>query len=625
MMLVLVGLVLATAVASAGAIFQELDAQLVHSKQLELAREVDVQAVHFHDRVDELVRDVRVLAGTPPIQGLIRATRAGGIDPRDGSSADMWRARLEVIFGEMLASKPDYLQARYIGVEDGGRELVRVHRDASGAVIAVPLASLQQKGAESYFVEAIQRPRGEVHLSPINLNREHGEIESPPTPVLRAALPIYGPDGRPFGVVVINHAVQNVLNALGSVSNPAHTYYVTNAKGAYLSHPDAARAFEFESGSGARVADDFPVVAPLFDGTSEKVAVVAKGGVLAARHIGFGPDALDRNLVVVALTRLDDVTAISRSVLKRAIVVVAVFVAAALLIGVWLASSATAPIVSLARSVAEHDVEARQFEPPTGLSSEAADLADALVAAFARIDRHTRELEVMNKELAQFAYVASHDLQEPVRTIRSLVALLVDHHGEGFDEDAKEALGFLAESSQRAEALIHGLLEYSRLGHDAEPTSVDLGTMLQEVQRDLETRIRETGARIHVGPLPALTVYATELRILFLNLLSNALKFRRPDAPPEVEIRAERRGATWQFSVEDNGIGIETAHRERVFLIFQRLHHRGVYEGTGIGLAHCSKIVSLHHGRIWIEDAAGPGARVCFTLRDLIPKEDARS
>ncbi len=615
MMLVLVVLVVTTAVASAGAIVQELDEQLVRSKRTELRREVDVQAVRFQDRVDELVRDVRVLAGTPPIQGIIRATEAGGIDPKDGSSIEQWRRRLEVIFAEILGSKPTYLQARYIGIADGGRELIRVERSLGSDVSVVDIDDLQQKGDEPYFRATIARGAGKVYLSQMNLNRENGAIEEPRTPVLRAALPIFGSDGEPFGIVIINHALAPSLEAMVTVTNSAHRYFVVNAEGAYLAHPDPARAFEFEDGASTRVTDDFPEVAPLIAGEVDDVNLLLEAGVLSARRLHFGPRDQQQHLVLIATTRFDDVTAISRSVLERAIVVVTVFVAFALVIGVWLANSATAPIVSLARTVREH--AAGGFEPPAGLSSEAAELADALADAFERIDRHTRDLEAMNKELGQFAYIASHDLQEPVRTISSLVGLLAEQHGAGLDDEAKTALGYLSESSARATALIHGLLEYSRLGREAVPTSVDLERTLYDVQRDLDTRIRETHAKIHVGHLPTMTVYETEVRMLFQNLLTNAIKFQRPNQTPEIHVSATSRDGTYEFAVEDNGIGIAPEHRERVFLIYQRLHNRGVYEGTGIGLAHCSKIVALHRGRIWVEESAAGGARFCFTLRDL--------
>lgn len=619
MMLAFSLLVVITAIASASAIFVELDAQLVATKELQLSSETRVRAVRFADAIDELVRDVRLLAGTPPIQGVVRTVAEGGVDPADGSTAEQWKQRLATIFRQLLRSKPNYLQARYIGVADGGREMVRVERAVgSTKITAVWGDALQRKGDSSYFRATITREPGGLYVSPIDLNREHGEIQVPHTPVVRASVPVFDGAGAPFGIVVVNFAIGPTLDALTESTNPDDRLFVTNGAGAYLAHPDPQREFEFEVGKATAAAADFPILRRVLEAGEDVVVEVHEDDVVAVRRVRYGPAGSQHTFAVIAETTLAEATAVSRAVLSRTLLVMAVFVVLALVAGLALARSVARPITSLASAVGSIEDDARRFDPPPGLSAEASELADALSSAFAKIDRHTSELEEKNRELAQFAYIASHDLQEPVRTISSLVSLLVDHHRDQLDGDAKTSLEFLRESTERMQALIHGLLEYSRLGHDAKPEPTDLTVLLQEVQQDLAAQIRATEATIEVDPLPTLRVLPVEVRVLFQHLMSNALKFRRTDLRPHVSVRAENAGTEWRFCVEDNGIGIEEAHRDRVFLIFQRLHNRGVYEGTGIGLAHCSKIVSLHYGRIWVEDAtSGDGARFCFTLREL--------
>lgn len=625
MTVVLCALVLLTAIVSAGLILRELDRQLVQSKNDELERETEVQATQFTSLVAELTRDVRVLAGTPPIQGIIRATENGGWDRRDGSALHVWKARLATIFAETLRNKPDYLQVRYIGVDDDGRELVRAERVLSGDVHVVAEDQMQQKADRDYYRQTLARGPGTLYLSPIELNREYGVIQEPRTPVLRAATPVFSEDGAPFGVVVINLAMAPSFDALTRVANPRHRYYLTNGEGAYLVHPDPARRFEFETGTSTPASSQFSVLGRALEEHLSWIFEIRNDAgqphVVGVRVVPYGPADLDRKVGMVVTASFDDITAISRRVLQKALLAMAVMVLVAAAIGIWLARSAARPIEALAESVRVLAIGASRLDLPEGLYAEAKALAGAFDRTLRRVRRHTEALEAKNRELQQFAYIASHDLQEPVRTISSYVQLVNDEYGDSLDPMARQSLEFITESCERMRALIHGLLEYSRLGKEALPTTVSLQAVVQDVQEDMASAIKEAGATVEVGELPTMQAYEVEVRLLFQNLLSNALKFRRPDVPARVEISAKPGDDEWIFCVSDNGIGIPEAYREKVFLIFQRLHNRSAYEGMGIGLAHCNKIVALHRGRIWVDENPGGGARICFTLSNV----DARA
>ncbi len=226
-----------------------------------------------------------------------------------------------------------------------------------------------------------------------------------------------------------------------------------------------------------------------------------------------------------------------------------------------------------------------------------------------RLSRLTEELKRSNEELEQFAYVVSHDLQEPLRMISSFTELL--REAEAGSDDADKYLGFVLEGSQRMQALVRDLLEFSRVGRAAERSQVSVESVLLEVKRDLFEAVTESGASITwSAPLPM--VHASQLRIrqLFLNLLGNAIKF----GGSNVEIRAEARDGWTEFSVRDDGIGIASDHHRRIFRIFQRLHARDKYPGTGLGLALCRKIVRSLGGRIWLESKPGEGTTFYFTL-----------
>lgn len=224
------------------------------------------------------------------------------------------------------------------------------------------------------------------------------------------------------------------------------------------------------------------------------------------------------------------------------------------------------------------------------------------------------ELEVKNKELEQFAFLASHDLQEPLRTVSNYIQILEEDHAKDFNEDAVRHLKTIDQATKRMSVLVKALLMYARIGRDQKLNYTDLNRILSEVFADLENTIVQSGAKIKSDDLPSLHVYEIELRQLFQNLISNAIKFSKADVQPEVEIRCKQEGEFWTFSVRDNGIGIDPKHLDRIFFIFQRLHIKEEYEGHGIGLAHCKKIVELHGGRIWVESSPQKGSTFYFNI-----------
>ncbi len=235
-----------------------------------------------------------------------------------------------------------------------------------------------------------------------------------------------------------------------------------------------------------------------------------------------------------------------------------------------------------------------------------------------------KQLEQSNAELEQFAYVASHDLQEPLRTIASYTQLLAKRYQGQLDEKADKYIHYIVDGAQRMQALIDDLLKYSRVSTSRQEFQpVDCQEILEQAIGHLKVAIRQAGAEVSLDPtcprLPVVLGDATQLLQLFQNLISNAIKYRQPEVKPVVKIAAKpsqfkNSGGCWLFAVKDNGIGIDPQHRDRIFLIFQRLHTRNEYPGTGIGLAVCHKIVERHQGQIWVESQIGQGATFYFTL-----------
>lgn len=311
-------------------------------------------------------------------------------------------------------------------------------------------------------------------------------------------------------------------------------------------------------------------------------------------------------------------------------------VAAGVVLWVYLRRWVTDPLASLAaeaRVVADGDVHHRVDESGPGevgavardvelmrerlvvLLDESARARAELEASHAILEAQTEELRRSNRDLEQFAYVASHDLQEPLRKVASFTQLLGSRYRGQLDERADQYIDFAVDGAKRMQRLINDLLGFSRVGRiGTEVTDVDMGRVVAQAVADLAGVVEETGAEVSAGELPVLRGEEPLLVQLVTNLVGNGLKFRRPDVPPVVRVEAERVGEYWQFACRDNGIGIDPQYAERVFVIFQRLHAKEVYEGTGIGLALCKKIVEYHGGDIWVDQTVAEGTVVRWTL-----------
>jgi PAS domain S-box-containing protein len=244
-----------------------------------------------------------------------------------------------------------------------------------------------------------------------------------------------------------------------------------------------------------------------------------------------------------------------------------------------------------------------------------------LEKANAALAQQAEELARSNAELEQFAYVASHDLQEPLRMVSSFAQLLGKRYRGKLGADADDFIGYVVEGAVRMQHLINDLLTYSRVGRTGKGLApTDCASVFAGASANLRKAIEECGAAVTADPLPSVLAEESQLLQVFQNLVANAIKFRKGDQPPRVHVGARRQGAEWLFWVQDNGIGIERQYADRIFLVFQRLHSRREYPGTGIGLAICKKVVERYGGRIWLESEPGQGSTFFFTLP--APEED---
>jgi light-regulated signal transduction histidine kinase (bacteriophytochrome) len=298
---------------------------------------------------------------------------------------------------------------------------------------------------------------------------------------------------------------------------------------------------------------------------------------------------------------------------KKVVSGLLVFTVISMFVGLFIAYYAMQLLYSI-RALALRVLEQERLERETNEKLQA-ELAERKLAE-QRLELTLQELARSNKELEQFAYVASHDLQEPLRKVGSFTELLEKRYREKMGPDADRYIGYIVDGAKRMSQLISDLLTLSRIGSvPAKFAMTDCNVVLRRVLDDLQHRIRESNAEVSADQLPTILADESLMGLVFQNLISNALKFRG-DRTPLIHVSARREGAAWVFAVSDNGIGIEPEYFDRIFLMFQRLHTKAEYPGTGIGLAICRKVIERHGGRIWLASEFGKGTTFYFTLPD---------
>jgi len=234
------------------------------------------------------------------------------------------------------------------------------------------------------------------------------------------------------------------------------------------------------------------------------------------------------------------------------------------------------------------------------------------------VEKMNIKLTSSNKEMEQFAFIASHDMQEPLRTISNYIGLLQNQYKGKLDKDADRYLTSISGATVRMQSLIRDLLEYSKIGNYKKNVVIDCNLLLKDVLNDMNESIEESGAKIHSEQLPIINGNLSAIKSIFQNLISNAVKFKKKDVHPIINISAELKHNEWFFTIKDKGIGIDKKYYDKIFVIFQRLHTNAEYTGTGIGLAHVKKIIELHGGKIWFESEPGKGTTFYFTIPKTI-------
>lgn len=625
----MLGLLILLALVAMGATNYLYGSRLAIRKTLGVAKEkMTSDALLIGAKVEDKKGELIILREVPPVQGIIRAKDHGGIDSETGDKTEYWYRRMEQIMAAFIMGNPnEYLQLCYL--DEQGNELARVDQ-IEGLIKTTPRDQLRNKAEQPYVGEAIRLEENEVYYSGVALNRADGKIEIPYLPSMQIATAVYDEQRNVRGLIVMSISARWLFSNIDKGVDDA-TKYLVDQDGYFLVHPDRDKEFGFDLGFRYTIGNEHPMlVEEMRTADSVLDQYLGFSHICGFQKIFFNPGDKKRFWAVVydipEAIALSDVYKLRQTMFIVGLVIIICSIGVIIWLSLREVISPLTRLIDTAGKMEAGDLSVRLPEDQGAdefrllhrtLNSFAAKQQNAIAHFEKELALRTNKLESSNRELQQFAYIASHDLQEPLRKITAFGDRLVAHASESLDEKSQDYLARMQSATARMKQLIEDLLNYSRITTQANPfAAVSLEELIGEALVMFELRIAETGGQVKIeGNLPAVHGDRSQLQRLIQNLLSNALKYHQDDLPPKVIISARKlAGGLVEITVTDNGIGFDEKYLDRIFLPFQRLHTRDQYEGTGIGLAISRKIVDRHGGTITARSRLGVGSAFTITL-----------
>lgn len=607
-----IGLVACTAGSIGLVVYWGYTSIIATEQRQTLERYGEVEAKRLHYAFQELSNDVRLLAGLPGVRGLsrFRDTDSAIVQSRQ----QRWKDGLAAVFTEMLRAKSHYVQIRLIGVAENGRELVRVDRHMDD-IQRIAEQELQQKGGRSYFQEAIRLRDGQLYLSQINLNREQGLVEIPYRPVLRAAIPVSDSAGEPFGIVIINLNFASFFDELYPSENLRDTYYLANAAGDFLVHPNPDLTYGFDFGKRYRVPDEFPSLSSLFDAADSEETVrvdaltVATGELVHFRKVHFFDVDESRHLFLGIATNHDEVARSAAVIGGRATLITTILLAFAMAAAYLLTSRLTRPLNQITAAAQQIAEGGSNIDLPVDRRDETGTLArvfeqmlSGLKEKEQRIQATNRSLQQSNIDLEHFAHVASHDLREPARRVAGMADLLMLSEGDGVSTEGRD---LLLRIQGAANKMLDQISDFRVLAEIGQGTllrrTMNMEELVRSVLDEFSNELESRRIVVDVEALPTLDVYESLTRVLYRNLIVNAIQ-HASGAQMRLLLTAEESTAgeaDWILGVRNTGSQIAEDHLVNVFAPFTRLET--ATSGNGMGLSVCKRIIDRHSGQIWAE------------------------
>ncbi len=612
--LVAMGLVLTTAVGVGLVMIWGYSALIANRQREGLDARALIESQRLARTISNLASNTRLLISVPHIDRLFTQ--------RDQEpQVEQMAANL---LHDMLLTHDRYVQARLIGVADNGREVIRFDR-IGDRIVRTAEQDLQQKGTRDYFQQCMQQPTGVVTFSDVTLNRERGEIEVPHRPMLRAMVPIHDPDGRAVGIAVINMHFHPFPVGTPQHDNGLYAYYLTNQRGDFLLHPDRSKCFGFDLGHRYLAQDEFPQTAGLFD--SDQRAI--NDGTLCFVKMFVFPGQTSRYLVLGLRCKSAAVDAATASIASWASLYTIGLLLIALLASFVLAKRLAQPLAQLT-DTADHIARDEAYPPlPVHrrdeigrLSRAFVHMVDSLRQNEANLTQTNEKLELAVNDLEHFVQLASHDLREPARRVAGFADLLLHRYGRNIEPDIIQMLQRIRGASNRLLQQITDLRAFTQVSSN---TIVRKPVAITDIVRSAlelyKPRIEQRCVRVHLQELPTLTVYEPLVRLLYENLIANALDYAADDGF-ELTFTAQQEQGRWILGVHNTGSHMQLPYRQASSDATPGMRRQA--DHMGLGLAICRHIVERHVGKLRIE--SGPDdVHVTFDFGKEPTDEDHRN
>jgi len=590
-------------------------ADIVYEDALDrLKYETNIKSLRLISDIKNLSGDAQYLAGTPPISGIPRAMSNNGIDPLDNSSLKLWKNRLEIIFSELIRAKPNYLQMRYIGISDGGKELIRVDRKGN-SIQVIPEHELQKKGDTDYVKKVMHANPGDVFLSDLTLNRELGKISEPHTPVIRAAVPIYF-NNRVFGLVVINMEFSEIFRDFIKNTPRELTPYITNEEGQFLAHPDIAMTFGFEHGLDNKIQtiySDFNLNISN-DLRDTEFTVETNGDVVHVVKAHYDPTKKDRYFAVMMATSYKNLRSKSIELRLQSFTIMGILVFISLIIAAVLASKLLSPLRLI--SIASDDIaKGREVSDlPVNSHDEIGELARSFDDMRHQLKDKEQELMISqarvhhsNKlaSLGEMAAGMAHEINSPIQTINLIAQRVQRQLRKNMSErDIDDSMTKITSSVSKITEIIDSLRKVSRGSTNDEFLDVSLRELIEDVINMTEERfkVNNVNFKVNYHNLSENThIQCQRLQIsqVLINLVNNAYEAIHLKDDKWIKIDLNKVSDKIQISITDSGQGIAEDIIDKIFE--PMFTTKDIGKGTGLGLSISNDIISKHNGLFYVD------------------------